>query len=268
MQCRCLLDVSFCWCLSKQIWSLKYKDVLITVLLCHFLCFLLWDSVTYILSFACPYCAVVNCTCKLNHSSVYYSCRIFLCLFISRARLGNAKNWTNGRNIVCQVSGCTSRDLSGIYESAGILPPGPASVQTLQAIGGLPQFQQIATVLPTNFFPVIPAGHLFSSQGPTIQQQAALAHQHQQLHHATLQGNNPTGLVHQQIAIPTIITTAHVDNKTGKTSPHLIYRFHKYPPLSSDPTPFHVDVLVFARGKIYIFIYIILCTLRTQLLVN
>lgn len=117
-----------------------------------------------------------------------------------------------------QVSGCTSRDLSGIYESTGILPQG-ASVQTLQALGGVPQFQQIATVLPTNFFPVINAGHLFTSQGPTIQQQAQLAHQQQQQLHPSLQGpsvNNPTGLVHQQIAIPTIITTAHVENKNGK----------------------------------------------------
>lgn len=152
-----------------------------------------------------------------------------------------------------QVSGCTSRDLSGIYESSGLLPQGASAVHAAlhQAALGA-QFQQIATVLPTNFFPVIP-GHLFASQGPTLQQHqqaaqqlaaAAAHHQHQaqqqQAHQqqqlSALQGasvNNPSGLVHhQQIAIPTIITTAHVDNKQGKNvclshKPHCIIHLPK-----------------------------------------
>jgi hypothetical protein len=100
---------------------------------------------------------------------------------------------------------------------------GGGGIQSLQNMGStLPQFQPIATVLPSNFFSVVPAGTVFHSQGPSMQPTQTLQHQQQ------LQQAGQTGLLQQQgmlhhhhhqpqsITIPTIITTAHVDNKAGK----------------------------------------------------
>ncbi|XP_035708554.1 uncharacterized protein LOC110850968 isoform X4 [Folsomia candida] len=119
-----------------------------------------------------------------------------------------------------EISGSTSRDLSGIYDHhhSGMHPQGTSStMQTLHGMGGMPQFQPIATVLPTNFFSVVPAGTVFHSQGPTTTLQQTANQQQQHQHHL----QHSSGMMHhhsmqpQSITIPTIITTAHVDSKTG-----------------------------------------------------
>ncbi|CAG7722268.1 unnamed protein product [Allacma fusca] len=139
------------------------------------------------------------------------------------------------------VSGCTSRDLAGLYDQhqqhqhhhhqqqqqqhqqqqqqqiGGSHQT--TTVQTLQSLGSVQPFQQIATVLPTNFFPVIPAGTIFPSAGPTLQS----SHNQQLNPHSNNPGSshNPLNLVahqNQPISIPTIITTSHVDDpKSSKT---------------------------------------------------
>lgn len=97
-----------------------------------------------------------------------------------------------------------------------------STMQPLHGMGSFPQYQPIATVLPSNFFSVVPPGTVFhTSQGPTTALQQA-ASQHQQQTQQLQQLQHSSGLIRhhhsvqpQSISIPTIITTAHID-KLGK----------------------------------------------------